>query len=464
MANLPDIDPIIEQHVGDIRRPRGSFTPKVDLSHLPGESGMFAAAKHLWRLLNNGNNHIRRMSDKFGPVYRHQLGFQPVVVVSEPEYVSKILKNSDGIWSSALAWRHIVEGLESGPVDMPATLDFDLHRDVRKLLQPVFKASAISACLELGAERFAKEIDLWADAGSVPFKSKSRLLFAEVATQFFLGIDDPEEAKVFDRSMAGLWRALLVMKKDTRISPTWRRGLKGYEELKRRLKERVEERRTGDGDDLFSRLCKQGDQVEWLDDDGLVRLFVGIMLAAFDTTSAGVTSMAYLLATHPEWQERLRTEALATPLSCDALSHYPQCEWAWKETLRLYPVASNVPRQALQDAHLGDNKIPAGTIVSAVLSATLIDKRFWTHPMEFDPTRFSPERAEDKANPGVFLPFGAGSHACIGALLSTSEAKVFWHTMLTKVRFELKRPYAGKHQFRPIGTVSGDVELKLTRL
>ena len=36
-----------------------------------------------------------------------------------------------------------------------------------------------------------------------------------------------------------------------------------------------------------------------------------LMMAAHDTTTSTLTTMMYLLARHPEWQERLRAKAVA---------------------------------------------------------------------------------------------------------------------------------------------------------
>ncbi|HEY1954726.1 MAG TPA: cytochrome P450 [Polyangiaceae bacterium] len=78
--------------------------------------------------------------------------------------------------------------------------------------------------------------------------------------------------------------------------------------------------------------------------------------------------------------------------------------------------------------------------------------------------RFSPERAEDKQHPGIYNPFGAGAHACVGMQLANVEMKLFWHRMLTSCRFRLARDYEARHTFSPLGTVSGDVRLGLSRL
>jgi len=195
-----------------------------------------------------------------------------------------------------------------------------------------------------------------------------------------------------------------------------------------------------------------------------VRLFIGVMLGAFDTTSSALTSMAYILAKHPDWQERLRQEVLtvgADAVSPDDLKRFEQVDRVWRETLRLFPVAPDAPRVALRDVELGGLRIPAGTGVLALLGVAMQDPSWWTEPARFDPDRFDPARAEDKRHKGLFLPFGAGAHACIGAQLANAEVKSFWHAMLTRCRFRLDPAYEGHHQFLPLGTVSGDVGLRV---
>ena len=86
-------------------------------------------------------------------------------------------------------------------------------------------------------------------------------------------------------------------------------------------------------------------------------------------------------------------------------------------------------------------------------------------PIErFDPERFSPARAEERSHKAAFLPFGAGAHSCIGAQLAGMEVRAFWHALLSRCRFRLHRRYDARHQYLPIGIVSGDVALRLEKL
>ena len=88
---------------------------------------------------------------------------------------------------------------------------------------------------------------------------------------------------------------------------------------------------------------------------------------------------------------------------------------------------------------------------------------WWTDPQRFNPDRFSEARAEDKKHKGLFLPFGAGAHACIGLQLATAEVKGFWHAMVTRCPCALSgsERRVGVGAF---GMVSGDVALVVERL
>jgi cytochrome P450 len=110
-----------------------------------------------------------------------------------------------------------------------------------------------------------------------------------------------------------------------------------------------------------------------------------------------------------------------------------------------------------------EHRLPAGAFVLAMIAPVMNHPRWWTSPETFDPERLSNERTEDKKHRGAFLPFGAGAHACIGAQLSTLEAKAFWHTLLARAVIRLTRPCRGVHQITPLGVVSGDVHLTLAR-
>jgi cytochrome P450 len=74
----------------------------------------------------------------------------------------------------------------------------------------------------------------------------------------------------------------------------------------------------------------------------------------------------------------------------------------------------------------------------------------WTHPHDFDPERFSPERAEHRRHAYAYLPFGGGAHLCIGQHFADMEVKAVMHQVLRRFRFSVREGYRMPYQLVPI--------------
>jgi cytochrome P450 len=438
-------------------------------STLPGRVGIFDGLTAIVRAMREGVAYAVESHERFGEIYQTPLVGNPMVAVWNADEIHRILKNEDQVWSAAMGWDILMfRGLDPQSANLGALLsrDFDDHRSARKLVQPAFTLKATQGYLAIAERSYERTVPRWIERGRIDFKPEIRTLLARVAGEIFTGIRDPAQIKVIDRALSDFWRGFLAAFKNPWLSPTFRRSQRGFAILMKSFLDLVPERRRSGGDDLFSQMC-QVDDTDGLSDEAMVRVFLNVMFGAFDTTSAGVTSMAYLLAKHPEWQERLRDEAMALPaepLDVPNLKKLRQLEWVWKETLRLMPVSSFVPRRALRSVEVCGYQLAAGTLVAPMVNAIGRHPRWWKDPTRFDPERFSPERAEDKQHPAIFLPFGAGAHACVGMQLSTMKVKVFWHKVLTSCRFALAKDYEGRHTNAPMGCVSGKVTLKLEPL
>jgi cytochrome P450 len=403
---------------------------------------------------------------RHGELYRSEFAGKEVVLIWDADEIHKILKNDEQAWSTGMGWDVIVFAeldTRGGNVGTLVALDFDDHRAARKLVQPAFTLGAIKEYLAVADRSFGAAVDRWTHAGRVDFKPEMRKLLAAVAGEIFTGIRDPARIAVLDRALADFWGAQLALTHNAILSPTFRRARRGFETLRSAFLALVPERRKTGGNDLFSVMCNVEDR-EGLSDEALVRVFLTIMFGAFDTTSAAMASMGYLLAKHPEWQERLRAEARRVPpgkLDAASMKDLKELEWAWKETLRLMPVAGVVPRRALCEVAVAGRRLPAGVYAMPMVGAIGRHPKWWKAPGRFDPERFAPERAEDRQHPGIYNPFGAGAHACVGMQLANFEAKAFWHKLLHTCRFSLERDYEARHTFSPLGCVSGKVSLRL---
>jgi len=455
----------IEKPGAPVRMPKIPLPP----ADMPGTRGLIANTILFVSIMRNGLERILEYRKKHGDVYQVSMAGRPSVTIWDADEIHRILKNEDQTWSTAMAWNALMFGgldRRGGNSGMLVTLDFDEHRAARKLIQPAFTTSAIEGYLRTADGHFTPAIAKWVARGHVDFKKDIRTLLAHVAGDIFTGIRDPEKLALIDGALSDFWHAMLAIAKNPWVSPTYRRAQRGMTTLLDTFTAMVPERREKGGEDLFSRMCKREDMEDVADDD-VVRAAITIMFGAFDTTSAAMASMGYMLAKYPEWQDKLRREALDAgdgPLDVAKMREMKHHEWAWKETLRLIPLTMHTARVALRDVKVCGYDLKAGTLVLPVSGGIGRHPKWWTKPDSFDPERFSPARAEDRRHPGIFNPFGAGAHACVGMQLANMEMKQFWHRMLRACRFRLEPDYEGCHTFAPFGIVSGKVRLALEPL
>ncbi len=197
----------------------------------------------------------------------------------------------------------------------------------------------------------------------------------------------------------------------------------------------------GDSGDLLSMLLLAADEAgdgKRLTDEQARDQCVTIFLAGHDTTAAGLTWLGWVLATHPEYTEKLAADVIAVlgdrPPTFADLPKLAAVERAVKETLRLYPPAVAVfARRAVQDVEIGGWVVPKGSVVRLMTYITHHDPRWFLEPERFDPDRFLPERAANLPQ-CAYVPFGAGPRVCIGQTFAMMEMTLVATQLLQRFR------------------------------
>lgn len=154
--------------------------------------------------------------------------------------------------------------------------------------------------------------------------------------------------------------------------------------------------------------------------------------------------MAYYLAKHPDWQERLRAESRAlgqATVSYDDVPALPAMELVLRETLRMNAPVGILARQALKDTQIDGRFIPAGTRVMLGIHPTQRMEPWWADPDTFDPERFTPERAAEQTHRSAWMPFGGNVHKCIGMHFGSMEVKAILHQMLLRYSWTVPDGY-----------------------
>ncbi|HZW83062.1 MAG TPA: cytochrome P450, partial [Candidatus Deferrimicrobium sp.] len=182
-----------------------------------------------------------------------------------------------------------------------------------------------------------------------------------------------------------------------------------------------------------------------LDDQELRDEVMTIFLAGHETCANALTWTLYLLAGHPDVQERLTEEVSAAlhgqDLSYADLERLPYTTMVFNEALRLYPPAWIMARDAIEDDVIEGWSIPAGSTVFLSPYVTHRLPAFWDDPLRFDPLRFSPQLSSARPR-FAYFPFGGGQRQCLGKNFALIEARLALPLMLQRFRFSL--PESGK--------------------
>ena len=164
-----------------------------------------------------------------------------------------------------------------------------------------------------------------------------------------------------------------------------------------------------------------------------------MILAGHETTAVTLFWALLLLAESPATQARVAAEATPLDLSPDraaaALDQLVFTKAVVSETLRLYPPAFLIVRQAMAEDRVGDLEIPRGAVIMMAPWVLHRHRKLWRDPDTFDPTRFLPEAPAPERF--AYLPFGAGPRVCVGAQFALAEA-VLVLAMLAK-SFRIQR-------------------------
>jgi cytochrome P450 len=225
----------------------------------------------------------------------------------------------------------------------------------------------------------------------------------------------------------------------------WTKGLTGRRALEQYLRPLVPAKRRSPGDDLFSALCHASDEDgQRFTDDEVVDHMIFLLMAAHDTSTTTLTTMAYYLARYPEWQERCREESRALGkevLEYDDLDRLTSLDLVMKEAMRIVTPVPGLMRKTVKDTELLGYRIPADTFVSVGLWHLHHLDELWPNPNRFDPERFAEGRREDKSHRYAYLPFGNGVHKCIGMYFGQLEVKAAMHQLLLNRRWSVPAGY-----------------------
>jgi cytochrome P450 len=445
LSNIPGMGVIEKRSLAHKWKPKVLAEPPAGsgLKPVVGNSGL-PLLGHSIEMYRGGPDFALQLYRKYGPLFFSDVRILSSVNVLGPDAVQAVFSNKNKDFSQQ-GWYPICGPFFNRGLML---LDFDEHRYHRRIMQEAFTRSRLAGYVEHIDHVVTAVVADWPinDARFLLHPAAKKLTL-DVASMVFMGhqpgSDDDLVTKV-NNAFTSTTRGGAAFIRYPIPPFKWWRGLRGRKVLEDYFTERVAERRNAQGSDMLTALCHAEDEDgNSFTDSDIVNHMIFLLMAAHDTSTSTISTMAYQLAAHPEWQDRCRDESARLgdgPLDIESLEKLETLDLVMNESLRMVAPLPFVMRQAVRDTDLLGYYVPAGTLMLVWPSMNHWLPELWTEPDKFDPERFAEPRAEHKKHRYAFAPFGGGAHKCIGMAFGQLEVKTVMQRLLRRYQLELARP------------------------
>ena len=371
-------------------------------------------------------------------------------LINQPELIKTVLKERPDDFPKS---DRIGEGLRPLLGRSVFLTNGAVWKRQRRIIDPAFEGGRLRETFPAmwdAAEAMAKRFEDLTDQ-DVEIEAESSHAAADVIfrTLFSIPIDHHvahevfDEFKTYQRSQPILNIAAFIP------LPRWlprlfRRDTKRSAALIRRLITDLTTQRMVEIDagtaplDLATKIMTTVDPVEGgaFTTEEMVDQVAIFFLAGHETSASTLAWALYLLAAHPDWQDRLAKEAQQIE-TCDfaVMSKLRLSRDVFREALRLYPPVPMMVREASCPERFRDRNVKVGS--QLVISPWHLHRheRLWDNPDSFDPDRWHTENGQ-KCQREAYLPFSAGARVCPGAGFAMVEGPLLLSRLLRDFKVE----------------------------
>ena len=434
---------------------------------------------------------LTRTARTYGDFVPFRIGNLNMHLVADPDAIREVLVTKNDSFTKSPALRNAKVTLGEGLL----TSEGDFHRRQRRLSQPAFHPQRVAAYAD-AMVRFADEMAAaWRDGQAVDVHEEMMEVTLRVVTKTLF---DAELAKDIDELGAAMDVLVKMFRRATNPFgpllnklplPSNFRFLKALGLVHGTIDRFIREHHASgvDRGDLLSMLMRArdagggevtvdqqvgagrgapgdgagagtgangtgangtganggGSDAEKMTDKQLRDEIFTLFTAGHETTANALTFAWYLIGRHPEVEARLHEEvdrvlAGRAPTAAD-VEQLPYTKAVLSESMRLYPPAWIVTRQAKHDVEVGGRRVPAGGVIMMSQWVTHHDERWWPDPNRFDPGRWLADPQPERPRYAYF-PFGGGARSCIGEFFARMEATLIIAAVARGWRMELLDP------------------------
>lgn len=383
----------------------------------------------------------------YGDVVKLRFGHRRIYLVSHPDLIEEVVVTQNQNFVKHFALR--LNPLVLGKGLLTSEGDFWLRQ--RRLVQPAFNRSRITrygpamiAAAEhvISAWKPGERRDIMVEMMQLTLAIAAKTLFdAEVSG----GAQDVVDAlNVLQEQFLTRFNSLLP-------TPIWiptpanlrqRRAVRRLDDILFGFI-RVRREQNVDKGDLLSILLHARDEDDGsrMTDRQVRDEAMTLFLAGHETTALTLSWTWYLLGQHPHVEEKLLEEwAKVIGDRPPRVEDWPKLRFTEQvilESMRLYPPAYVIGREALADCTVGGYHVPRGTTLLMSQWAVQRDPRFYEDADAFHPERWT--EAFQKSLPRfAYFPFGGGPRLCVGNQFAMMEMALVLPTIGQRFRFALE--------------------------
>ncbi|HKR01938.1 MAG TPA: cytochrome P450, partial [Pyrinomonadaceae bacterium] len=391
---------------------------------------------------------IKKLARDYGDIVSTRFFYVPAYFLYHPDHIEYVLATNNRNFIKPLSFRTpFFQRLVGNGL---LTSEGEFWRRQRRLAQPAFHRERIANYARVMVKDAEKLAALWRDGEILDVHREMMRLTMEIVTHTLFNVDVTDDADKVARALSVLVepfgsQATLKWILDNRLpTPTNRRFHKVSAQLDEVVYRIIRERRAGgskDQGDLLSMLLQAHDEDgSQMTDQQLRDEVITLFLAGQETTALTLTWAWYLLAQHPEVEKKLweelddvlgDREPEAADYPCLKLT-----EMIVKESMRLYPPAYIVGREAVGECEIGGYHVPPKMQIFMPTWVVHRDARFYDEPDEFRPERWTPEFTNNLPKYAYF-PFGGGPRVCIGNAFAMMEIVLVLATLARKFQLKL---------------------------
>jgi cytochrome P450 len=385
---------------------------------------------------------------EYGDVVCTRFGPFRVYVLNSPGAIRQALVAEAGKLGKGLNFGRAKRLIGNGLV----MSEGESHHRQRRLMQPAFHRTQIARYATTMRDIAVPRISAWPDGGTLAFDREMRSITLTVLARTLLSSDVGADVIDEIEQLLRILLSELVTQGITANVPglAWvpTRSNRRFGRARRRLDARLAEvidgyRRAGaTNGDLMSILmhARDDDTGAAMNDKQLRDEATTLVIAGSETTGNTIAWACYLLAQHPQFQERLQEEADLVLDGADAdfetLGRLPFTRAVITEALRLYSPVWILPRRALADVELGGHLLRAGSRIFFSPYALNRDARLHRDPDRFDPDRWAADYSRSDMR-AIFFPFGQGIRNCIGEGFAWTEATLLLSAIAARWQLRL---------------------------